>query len=253
MPIAQTKPQESDFGENPASNPRAVLGGNEPPLEDRIQMEFRDALIGERPDFIQRMEDSIAAVDRAEVNDDDTLGRAGTLANILRACENHISEVHVAVKKPYLDGGRICDAEKRRLTDPVTSARATLSNKMNAFLAEREAQRRAEERRLAEEQARQAAEAAAAIAEGAAPEDVAPMAAAVAKKAEPVRSDEGAIVSTRTVWNSQVEDYTKAFKAVKSDPKVREAIDAAIARLVRAGQRDIAGVKIWDTVAATTR
>lgn len=79
------------------------------------------------------------------------------------------------------------------------------------------------------------------------------LAAAPVGKAEPVRSDTGSTISGRTVWQSQVEDYAKAMKAVKSDPKVREAIDAAVQRLVKAGQREIPGTRIWSTTQAVAR
>lgn len=264
-PEVEAAPPPSLPGENPASNPRAVIGGNEPPLEERIGMEFREALLSERSDFIARMESAIAAVDRAEVSDDDTLGKAGDLERILRACDGHIAETHKAVKQPYLDGGRAVDAEKNRLIGPINEARYKLKDKMSGYMADREAERRrveqariAEERRQAEAAAQAERERQEAAGENdpeavAAIEAVALAPAAAAPRAEPVRSDAGSTVSGKTVWNSQVEDYTKAFKAVKSNPKVQEAINSAIAGLVRAGTREIPGVRIWSTMQAVAR
>lgn len=293
MPIVQEQePATVD------ANPRAQIGGNEPPLEERIGMEFRDALISERADFVVRMETAIDAVSRAIVLDDDgkpklvsedeeTLGKAGDLEKILRACDGHITDTHKTVKQPYLDGGRAVDAEKNRLIAPITDARHRLRDGMNAFLAKREAARRAEEARLAAEQralqeaadraareAREAEEAAElAKREAVSEEDraaaeeaaeaakdkafaamaAAPLAAAAPARSEPIRSDAGTSISTKVVWNSAVEDYGKAFKAVKSNPKVQEAINTAIAGLVRAGTREIQGVKIWPTTQAVAR
>lgn len=249
--------------ENPAPSV-ATLGHNKPPIEEVVRAEFRDALLADRPDFLDRVEQFIAAVDRAHVTDDDTLGRAGDLDKMLRAADAHVVEVHKAVKQPYLDGGRAADAERKAITDRIAGARFTLKDGMNAFVAQREAERRAreaaravEERRLAEEA--RAAELARQEAEGVndpkaiAAIEVAPLAAAVTQRAEPVRSDGGSTVSTRQVWNSQVENFTHAFKAVKDDPKVQEAISAAVARLVKAGKREIVGVKIWPTQQAVAR
>lgn len=291
MPVITEKPPEPITalpGENPASNPRAGIGHNEPPLEERIAMEFREALLTDKPDFLQRVEDSIAAVDRAHVEDDETLKRAGDLDKILRACEQRVTDTHKVVKQPYLDGGRAVDAEKNRFAGRITDARKTLGSMMSAFMAKREAAERAERQRIADEQraaeerarqaerereeaeraAREAAanatsederEAAAKraaeareVAEAAMAEAALAPAAPVGR-AEPVRSDAGATISGRTVWNSEVEDYSKAFRAVKGDAKVREAIDAAIARRVKAGDREIAGTRIWSTIQAVAR
>ena len=283
MPIVQAAPEPEVVD----LNPRAVMGANEPPIEEQIAMEFREALLSERPDFMVRMEGAVAAVDRAEVVDDETLGKAGDLAKILRACESYVAEVHKAVKEPHLARSRACDAEKNALTSKITVARSRLADVMNAFMAKREAERRAEEMRRAAE-ARAAAEAAAkaereareaemaaqrAMAEAANEAEReaaaaraaeaqreaeqrmadAALAAAPVGKAEPIRSDTGATISGRTVWQSEVEDYVKAMKAVKSDPKVREAIDAAVQRLVKAGQREIPGTRIWSTTQAVAR
>ena len=283
MPIVQAAPEPEVVD----LNPRAVMGANEPPIEEQIAMEFREALLSERPDFMVRMESAVEAVGRAEVVDDETLGKAGDLAKILRACESYVAEVHKAVKEPHLARSRACDAEKNALTGKITVARSRLADVMNAFMAKREAERRAEEMRRAAE-ARAAAEAAAkaereareaelaaqrAMAEAAndAEREAAALRAAEAQreaeqrmadaalaaapvgKAEPVRSDTGSTISGRTVWQSEVEDYVKAMKAVKSDPKVREAIDAAVQRLVKAGQREIPGTRIWSTTQAVAR
>jgi predicted nucleic acid-binding protein len=79
------------------------------------------------------------------------------------------------------------------------------------------------------------------------------LAPAAPTRSEPVRSDAGATVSGKQEWRSEVEDYAKAFRAVKDDAKVREAIDAAAARLVRAGKREIPGVRIWPVAKANFR
>lgn len=286
MPIVQDLPKP-DADESQISNPRAEIGGNSPPIEKQIAMEFREALLGERPDFLARMNGAIDAVARAVVTDDETLGKAGDLAKILRACDSYITEVHKSVKQPHLDRGRACDSEKNALTSKIAAARSKLSDVMNEFMAKVEAKRRAEEAerqaaaraaaaeaeraereaRDAEEAARRAvAEANSEVERAAAAREAeraraaateraenAALAAHAPTKAEPVRSDAGSSVSGRTVWNSEVEDYAKAFKNVKGDAKVREAIDAAILRRVKAGDRELAGCRIWPTTQAIAR
>lgn len=247
MPVKtiEREPDAPFPGENPVS---AGLGHNRPPVEETVAAEFREELLRNRPDFLHRFDDMIAAADRVVIESDETLGRAGDLAKMYRAAANHIDETHQAVKAPYLAGGRAVDAQKNALRTRLDEAGRRVSASMNAFVAQRAAEQRAEQERIAAEQ-RAAAEVAAQVGAG----EVAPIAAAEPRRPEPVRSDAGATVSTKEVWNSEVEDYLKAFKAVKTDPKVREAIDAAISRLVRAGQREIPGVKVWPTQQAIAR
>lgn len=232
----------------PASDAPPPAGHNKPPVEETVAAEFREELLRERPDFMARFDQMIDAADRCHVKDDETLGRAGDLVNMYRAASQHIDATHKAVKEPYLKGGRAADAEKNAMLarlDPVGNA---VKGKMNAYIAQREAEERAERQRIEAEQRRQAAAAAEAerARQAAAgendPEAIAEietvaLAPASVGRAEPVRSDAGSTVSGKQVWNSRVDDYAKAFKAVKSDPKVKEAIEGAIARLVRAGRR----------------
>lgn len=297
MPIVQASPEAPALGENPASNPRATIGDNFPPIEEQIAMEFREALLTDRPDFETRMDSAIEAVGRAAVTDDQTLGKAGDLDKILRACAAHIDDTHKAVKEPYLARGRACDAEKNARASRITTARFALRDKMNGFMAEREAKRRADEARIAAEQRAAAERAMAAEREREEAERKAAAAAAAAERAkqagdeaaaaearkaeeqaaqdareaearmeqdalaaaqavprnEPVRSDAGAAVSGRKVWQFQIVDVEVAFMAVSDDEKVREAIEKAIGRRVKAGTRKIEGVKIWETIQAIAR
>lgn len=248
MPVKEKAPppkEEALPGESERSVDRFH---NEPPLEERVAMEFREQLLSERPQFLIRRDDMIAAAERCEVVDEETLGKAGDLIKLYRAATGHITETHKAVKQPYLDGGRAADAEKKRLLDPIEDARVKVQGMMNSYQTKLAAERRAEEERRRAEERRQAEEAAKAE-EG----EAVPVAAAAPSKPEPVRSDAGATVSGKTVWNSEVEDYTVAFVAVEDDEKVRIAIDQAIARRVRAGTRKIEGVRIWPTQQAVAR
>ena len=294
MPIVQAEPETMTPlpGESPAS-----FGHNMPPLEEIIAMEFREALLTDRPDFLDRMDKAIGAVERANVESRETLELAGDLDKILRACDGHIAETHKAVKEPYLLRGRAVDAEKNSLTGKLTDARYRLRDKMNVYMAKVEAERRAEQARIEAEQRRAAEEAAKADAEReraereaqraadeaerarqagdaealeaakraeqeaaqkaraaeARMEESVLAAAVAAPKNEPIRSDAGAAVSSRKVWQSQVTDYLVAFVGVSDDEKVMEAIDKAIARRVKAGARKIDGVRIWEAISAVTR
>jgi hypothetical protein len=62
-------------------------------------------------------------------------------------------------------------------------------------------------------------------------------------------------VSFGTDFVSTVTDYAKAFKKVKDNAKVREAIDAAIQKLVKdaKGQIEIPGVTITERAKTSAR
>lgn len=229
----------------------------------------------------------LGAVARVKVSNDEELARAGTMVKILRAAITHVEATHKAVKQPHLDAGRLVDAEKNALMARLTEGKNKVEEIGNEYIGKREAALKAERDRLAAEQ-RAAAEAAEraetdrrraeeeaerAVANAASDADrvaaqeradeaavkaeaamaAAALAPAAPTKSEPVRSDEGATVSGKQDWKSEVSDYTVAFIAVEDNPKVREAIDKAIAALVRAGKRQIEGVKIWPVAKANFR
>jgi hypothetical protein len=285
MAIRTLEPEMIDSPD--VGNPRAGIGGNKPPLEELIPAEFRAQLLAERPDFLAKFDALVEAAARAKATNDDELGKCGDLVKAYRALIAHITETHKTVKQPHLDAGRLVDAEKNALLQQVEAAKATVESIGNAFVAKRDAEAKAERDRIAAEQraaaervaqaerdrvraeqeaaaaARNATndaerEAAQAIADNARREAeeaaaAAALAPAAAAKVEPVRSDAGATVSGKQEWMSRVDDHAKAMKAVKSDPKVKEAIEAAVARLVRAGQREIPGCTIWAVAKANFR
>jgi hypothetical protein len=244
-------------------NPRAVIGNNEPPLTERIPAEFREALLTERADFMVKLDDmlgkvspdpekasDLGAVHRAVCKDEDTVGRCGTLVKALRAAEQLVEGVHVKIKKPYLDAGRAVDAEKNALIARIISGKSRVQQLMDDYADEQ----------LKAQRAQQAEEAA----DRKALEDLARennLAAALPppppppSRAAPVRSDGGATVSFGTDFVSTVTDYAKAFKKVKDNAKVREAIDAAIQKMVKdaKGQIEIPGVTITERARTSAR
>lgn len=249
-----TKPIFDDVTPWPEAKPApAAIGHNRPPPEEAIPAEFRAALIEEKPEFFTILDNYLGTtdpetgeyvdgvVDRAECTDNDTLGRCGEVIKILRKASQMIGDVHKRVKEPFLTSGRLCDAEKNALAARIEAGRAKVEGKMNAYAAE---QRRIEqERRRKEEEERRRLE------ELAKENDLAealPPPPPPAPKAEPVRSDGGATVSTTVEHIAIVEDYAKAFRKVKDDARVRDAIDAAIQRLVKGarGNITIPGVRI---------
>lgn len=245
---------------------------NQPPIEERIPAEFREALLSERGDFIVKLDQLLGtgdpnaedfregAVHRAKCVDDDTLGKCGELVKVLRACEQLVGKVHTEQKAPHLIAGRLVDAERNAFVARISTGKSKIETLQQDYLREQrrkeqeaEAERQAEirrqdeERRKLEELARENNIDPAVLPPPPPPPPIA--------RAEPIRSDGGATVSRLTEWKSEVEDYRLAFTSVKDDAKVREAIDAAIQRLVKAtkGQKPLKGVRIFEDVKASNR
>jgi len=265
MAITKLKPAET------AGYAPPERGHNRPPLEALIPLEFREELLRLNADAFNLMDDYLGtgdpnaedfkpgAVDRAACADEESLGRCGRTINALRALEKIVSDAHATVKAPYLQGGRLVDAEKNALFGRIQIGRQKVQGLMDDYAAEQLRQRRKEEARLqairdAEiaEERRRAAEAREAgvkhvpVAPSPPPE--------LFVRSEPLRTD-GATVSMGTEWDAVVEDYAKAFRRVKDDAKVREAIEAAIKKIVKAtkGQVAIPGVRAFERAKASAR
>lgn len=257
-----TKPIFDDVPEWPVAQAApAPKDHNRPPPEAVIPLEFREALLADRPDFLTLLDRYLGvgdrnsedykpgAVDRAKCDNDDDLAACGKVAKALRAAEAHVDATHKVVKQPYLDGGRLVDAEKNALKARISAGQFLISDMMNTYAAEQRRKEREEARRIEDERRRL--------------EDLArennvdtsfiPPPQPVANKVEPLRSD-GVTVSTTTEWLCQVEDYVKAFRKVKDDAGVREAIDKAIKRIVKATKgQPIPGVRVWEGVKTSAR
>lgn len=266
MAIIQQRPA------NERPDTPAPMGHNQPPLEERVPIEFREELLAARPDFMQLMENFLGVgdpnsedyvtgvVDRAKCATQQDFENCGKLINALRKMEQHIDATHKVVKQPYLEAGRLVDAEKNGLVGRVRAARDRVQALLDAYAAEErrkaleaeaerqaEQMRQAEERRRLEEVARAAGIDTALIAPAPAPEPV-------AAKPQPIRTD-GATISFGVEHDARVTDYAKAFKHVKNDAKVREAIDAAIKRIVKGAKGNItlAGVEVTERAKASAR
>lgn len=240
-----TKPVFDDVAPWPDTTKHSTpgIGHNNPPLAEIVPRTFRDTLLAEHPDFMQRLDDSIQAASRATVENDEQLGNAGDLINIYRALDKHICATHKDVKAPYLEGGKLVDAEKNALIARITPARTQVQTLMDRYAAAKlEAEREARK-----EEAEQRAKLEAIARENNI--DPALIAASEDEKPKgPVRSDAGAAVTVTTEWACEVEDYVKAFRTVKDDAKVRAAIDAAVKSIVKAtkGAQVIPGVRIYE-------
>lgn len=246
---------DSHFADAPAwpeQAPQAagsVPGHNRPSLDEEARQQFNEA-IDQRDGFRKRIEDLVGSAEKAYATDEASLGRCGELVKQIRAAGKVIEDVHKTTKQPYLDAGRVVDDMKKSMIGPLEAAKAKVEAKQNQYLEEQRQMQIAAERRRREEEAARAKEAAASdqpAGEISVPPPPPPVTGVVA------RGDYGTAVSAQTVAVPEIVDYDLAYIKVAQNVKVREAIETAIKALVRAGERDIPGVKITEQAKVSNR
>ena len=243
----------------PASDRDVRSDDNVPKLSRDAVATFADEL-GQRDGILQRIDDVVAAADRAKADTEEQSGRCADLQRQISAVLGVVESARKGVKEPYLEAGRAVDEaankHKHRLNTALEKVRKLLTEFARREMARR--QREEAERRAAEEEQRKADEAARAAAEEKgepAPEpvyDPEPPRPAPPERVA-VRGDYGAVASTQKVWKGEVVDWRKAFRAVEGNQAVRKAVEIAVAARIRAGDREIPGVRIYEDVAVRVR
>lgn len=230
---------------------------NQPPLEERVMLEFVEDL--EREGVTARIQELCESAGRVpEINSDAIAGRVGDLCKLARDVEKRVNDAREKHNRPLLNAQRSLKGKADGLLHPLLVAISDVRTRLNGFMAEQariadEKRRKAEEeaRRIREEQERQAREAA----EKGKPAPEPIVHVEPVKVAEPVaRGDLGSRVGTRTVWKHEIEvPLAKLPKAILESAPVREALDKVIGQTIRAGTREIKGVRIWSEQVADVR
>jgi hypothetical protein len=243
--------------ENPSANPNITMGHNNPPLEDRVMLEFAEDL--EREGLTARIQELVESAGRVpDITSDAIAGKVGDLCKLARDVEKRVNDAREKHNRPLLNAQRTLKGKADGVLHPLLVAISDVRTRLNAFMAEQsriadEKRRKAEEeaRRIREDQERQAREAE--EAGRPAPEPIVHV--EPVKVAEPVaRGDLGSRVGTRTVWKHAVEvPIAKLPKAILENEKVVAAVDQVIAGMVRGGAREIKGVRIYSEQVADVR
>lgn len=242
----QSGPFDSGSSQPFAASERDPRYDNQPPLEQRIMLEFEEDL--DREGVKSRIAELLANAAKAPPCDSEAIaGKIGDFCRQASEIEKHVNAAREKHNRPLLNAQRALKGKADELVGPLLSAVARLRTDLNAFMA-------AEARKAREEQARrdrEAMEARAAAAE-VAPQLAEQIQAAPVEK--PIaRGELGAKVGTRKVWHHEIESVRQLPDRLLKNPRVIEALDKVIAAEIRAGTKEIKGCRIWSEDEAVVR
>jgi hypothetical protein len=282
--VQRLKPESAE------TNPRAVMGSNNPPIDEQIVIDLTEALAVEG--LTARIEDLIAAAGRApDITSADVAGRYADLIKQMVAAGKAVEAQREKLNRPLLNAQRALKGRADAIMAPLKDAENAARGKVSAYDREqaeierqarikREAEERkareeaeAERRRLqaiADEEARrerarlQAIEDERAAAEKREAEQVEIEAAVVAVEVayapatpEPARTaiqgDMGAKVARVTTWHHRILSVRQLPNSILTHAKVIEALDKVIAAQVRSGAREIKGCEIYSETSTAIR
>jgi hypothetical protein len=236
----------------------AAIGHNNPPLDESVVSDFEEALAFENDGLLARLQQLLDGSERASATDAESAGRCADLARMMKAAVDKVEEVRERFNRPLLTAQRSLMDAKNMHCAPLIEARNKVIGMVDTFRREEEARVAAERRRLAEEariadqQRRDREEAARREAEAldaSIPEpepEPEPEAPPPVVEQTVIRGDYGGKVVRKTEWKAEIQNWELALAAVSDNDKVREAAEKAITRMVKAGQRKIAGVRVYE-------
>lgn len=160
MAIIQRQRVDADADENP----RAIIGGNRPPIDEQVVIDLAEALAAEG--LTKRISDLIAAAGRApNIESPEIAGRYADLIKQMVAAGKAVEAEREKLNRPLLNAQRALKGRADAITAPLKDAETQARAKVAAYDREQaEIERRqreaaeAERRRLqaiADEQARQ--------------------------------------------------------------------------------------------------
>jgi hypothetical protein len=234
----------------------AAIGHNQPPsVMEQIQAELSES----QATIIRRRDDLLAGLDRApeSIGNDETAGKMADFIKQLTACTKAAESARVGAKEPHLEASRAVDGFFKKITDPLASAKTKIQQRLDFYLREKaaaEQRRRSEEAAEMERLAKDAADRAQTEAQVTAAIAVEERAGEMRQEAQAkpadmarTRGDFGAVATLRSVWTFEVMDRSK----IPADYLMVN--EAAIKGAVKAGIREIPGVRIYQEQSAVVR
>lgn len=254
------------------------MGDNLPPRDLLTGDALRDRLLDLSAALLRRRDQLLEAGENIpDIDSDELAAKLSDFIKQVMAASKAAEGARIAEKEPYLEGGRGVDGFFRQITDPLEKLKRYTEQKLTIYLrgkADRERREREERERLAREEEtrrrREAEEAErilrdekslkAAIdadkrAKEAEADRITAEKAAQAKAADlsRTRGEYGAVSSLRTLWTfsdldrEMIDLYTLRFYIPM------DGLERAVRAFIKAGGRDLRGVKIFETTDAVVR
>lgn len=238
---------------------------------------LREYLADSNAALIHRRDELIEAAGRIPEIDDNVARLVTDFVRQVTACAKAAEGARVAAKEPYLEGSRAVDGFYRMITDPLDKVKREVERRLTVYLrAKAEAERREREerarvereeaersrreaeeaeRRLADENSLRQAIVADARAKEAEANRVKAEREAQAKAADlsRTRGEFGAVSSLRTYWTfADIDRDALDLEALRAHLPIA-GLEAAVRSFVRAGGRELRGVRIFETTDAVVR
>lgn len=132
------------------ANPRAVMGSNNPPLEESILMDF-DAALRDREGLLARIDEMEAKANSAQpCTSDESAGRMGDFIKMASAAAKVVEEEREKLNRPLLTAQRALKGRADHYSTRALEAGRKVRRLLDPYLEEKERQRRAEIARQAE-------------------------------------------------------------------------------------------------------
>ncbi len=251
------------------TKPAATIGDNLPPNAAEA---LRERLAENFAPLTDRRDELLAAAERAPdaIDNEETAGKITDFIKQLSAAVKATEARRVDEKEPFLASGRTVDGFFKAIIDPLKTAQSKINSVLTVYqkgIADAERKAREESERLAREEAeaarKRAADAEAAMKTEAGLDDAveaqkradAAQAAAVAAKkvAEAkaaelarTRGEQGGLSSLRTTWEFEVVDFDAIPLEELRRHLPREGIEKGVRAFVKAGGRELDGVRIFE-------
>lgn len=229
---------------NDASNPRAVIGGNNPPSL-REELAERYTLFAEKIDEIIERAEKLPREILSDADDKEATNIGVELVSLERV----IDEARKVAVKPHLEAQRETNAFFSGMIDPLTFSVGAITRRIKTWRERKNAEEQARQRAIAEEARQRQVEADARAKEAAQAGRYAEHAAhQVAAEANQRRAEDAEAAAAEAEapknWTHRITDRGAVDCAKLAPYFTVDELDKAIRGYIKAGGRQLAGVEI---------